>query len=148
MEVILTKDVDKIGKAGSVVKVKDGFARNLLFPKKLAIPVTPGSLKQLEQEKAKLIQGQEEKKKEALALSERLGKLSLTIPASAQDEKNLYGSVTAQDIAASLKDEGVEIEKNLIILDEPIKSLGIYEVSVKLHPEVQAKLKVWVVKNA
>ncbi len=148
MEVILTKDVDKVGKAGSVVKVKDGFARNLLLPKKLAIPVTSGNLKKLEQEKEKLIQGQEEKKKEALALKERLDKLSLTIPASAQDEKSLYGSVTALDISSSLKDEGIEIEKNLIILDEPIKSLGIYEISIKLHPEIQAKVKVWVVKNA
>ncbi|MDO8662216.1 MAG: 50S ribosomal protein L9 [Candidatus Omnitrophota bacterium] len=147
MEVILTKDVDKLGKAGSVVKVKDGFARNLLLPKKLAIPVTAGNLKKMEQEKAKLIQGQEEKKQAALALKERLDKLSLTISAAAQDEKSLYGSITAQDISNALKDEGIEVEKNLIILDEPIKSPGIFEISVKLHPEIQAKVKVWIVKK-
>ena len=147
MEVILTKDVDKIGKAGSVVKVKDGFARNLLFPKKLAIPVTKGNLKKIEEEKQKTIQGQEVKKQEALLIKERLDKLSLTISASAQDEKSLYGSVTAQDISAALKEESIELDKNIIMLDEPIKSLGIYEIPVKLHPEIQAKLKVWIVKK-
>ncbi len=147
MEVILTKDVDKIGKAGSVVKVKDGFARNLLLPKKLAVAVTPGNLKRLKEEKEKSVQESEKKKQEALALKERLEKLSLTISATAQDEKNLYGSVTQQDIADSLKEEGVEVDKNIIILDEPIKALGIYELNVKLHPEVSAKLKIWVVNK-
>ncbi|MDD5568562.1 MAG: 50S ribosomal protein L9 [Candidatus Omnitrophica bacterium] len=147
MEVILVKDVDKIGKAGSVVKVKDGFARNLLLPKKLAIPVTPGNLKKIEQEKQKTLQGLEEKKQEALLLKERLEKMSLTISAIAQDEKSLYGSVAAQDISNALKEEGLEVEKNIIILSEPIKALGIYEVDVKLHPEIQAKLKVWIVKK-
>ena len=147
MEVILIKDVDKIGRAGAVVKVKDGFARNLLLPKKLAIEVTPGNLKKLEQEKQKILQESEKIKQEALTLKERLDKLSLTISATAQDEKSLYGSVTAQDISSALKEEGIEIEKSLIILDEPIKSLGVYEVSVKLHSEVPAKVKVWIVKK-
>jgi len=147
MDVILTKDVDKIGQAGNVVKVKDGFARNLLFPKKLAIPVTPGNLKRMEEEKQKAIQGLEQRKQEALVIKERLEKLSLTIPASSQDEKSLYGSVTGQDISVALKEEGIEIDKNMIMLDEPIKSLGIYEINVKLHPEVVAKLKIWVVNK-
>ncbi len=147
MEVILVKDVDKVGRAGAVVKVKDGFARNLLLPKKLAIEVTPGNLKRLEQEKQKILQESEKKKQEAILLKERLDNLSLTISATAQDEKSLYGSVTAQDISNALKDEGIEIEKSLIILDEPIKSLGIYEISVKLHPEVPAKVKTWIVKK-
>ncbi len=147
MEVILTKDVDKLGKAGSVVKVKDGFARNLLFPKKLAVQVTRGNLKNLEAEKQKVLQGLEQKKQEALAIKERLDKLSLTIPATAQDEESLYGSVTAQDISSALKEEGIEIDKNLIILDEPIKALGVYEISVKLHPEISAKIKTWIVKK-
>lgn len=147
MEVILVKDVDKVGRAGAVVKVKDGFARNLLLPKKLAIEVTPGNLKRLEQDKQKILQESEKKKQEATLLKERLDNLSLTIQATAQDEKSLYGSVTAQDISNALKDEGIEIEKSLIILDEPIKSLGIYEISVKLHPEVPAKVKTWIVKK-
>jgi len=147
MEVILTKDVNKIGKAGSVVKVKDGFARNLLLPQKLAIPVTPGNLKKLEQEKQKTLKCLEEKKQEAIILKERLDKMSLTISAITQDEKSLYGSVTAQDISNVLKEEGIEIEKSLIALAEPIKALGIYELDVKLHPEIQAKVKVWIVKK-
>jgi len=147
MEVILIKDVDKVGRAGAVVKVKDGFARNLLLPQKLAIEVTAGNLKRLEQEKQKILQESEKKKQTAFLLKERLESVSLTISATAQDEESLYGSVTAQDVSNALKEEGIEIEKNLIILDEPIKSLGIYEIPVKLHPEVSAKVKTWIVKK-
>jgi len=147
MEVILTKDVAKIGKAGAVVKVKDGFARNLLLPKGLAIPVTPGNLKKLEQEKQKINQELEKSKQEALVIKERLDVLSLTIPVIAQDEKSLYGSITALDISNALKEEGIEIDKNLVLLSEPIKSLGIYEVPIKLHSEISAKLKIWIVKK-
>ncbi|MDD5518145.1 MAG: 50S ribosomal protein L9 [Candidatus Omnitrophica bacterium] len=147
MEVILTKDVVKIGKAGALVKVKDGFARNLLLPKGLAVPVTPSNLKKLEQERQKIAQGLEKDKQEAVAIKERLDVLSLTMPAIAQDEKNLYGSITALDISNALKEEGLDLDKSRIMLSEPIKSLGIYEVPVKLHPDLSAKLKVWIVKK-
>jgi len=147
MEIILTKDVAKVGKAGAVVRVKDGFARNLLLPRGLAIPVTPGNLKKLEQEKQKLNQELEKDKQAAIALKERLDVLSLTLPAIAQDEKSLYGSITALDIANALKEEGIELDKNRIILSEPIKLLGIYEIPIKLHSEISAKLKIWIVKK-
>ncbi|MDD5196569.1 MAG: 50S ribosomal protein L9 [Candidatus Omnitrophica bacterium] len=147
MEIILTKDVVKIGKAGALVKVKDGFARNLLLPKGLAVPVTPSNLKKLEQERQKIAQGLEKDKQEAVAIKERLDVLSLTMPAIAQDEKNLYGSITALDISNALKEEGLDLDKSRIMLSEPIKSLGIYEVPVKLHPDLSAKLKVWIVKK-
>ena len=147
MEVILTKDVEKIGKVGSVVKVKDGFAHNFLFPKSLAIPVTPGNLKKIEQEKQKIAAESEKIKQEALGLKERLDNLSLTIPALAQDDKALFGSITALDISSAIKNEGLELDKGLIQLTEPIKELGIYEIPVKLHPEVSSKLKVWIVKK-
>lgn len=147
MEVILIKDVDKIGKAGAIVKVKDGFARNLLLPKKLATQATPGNLRKLEQEKQKINQEQERIRQKAVALKERLDNFSLTISAIAQDEKSLYGSITALDIASALKEEGIEVDKNTIILSEPIKALGIYEISVRLQAEVSAKIKVWVVKK-
>ncbi|MDD2680175.1 MAG: 50S ribosomal protein L9 [Candidatus Omnitrophica bacterium] len=147
MEVILTKDVDKVGKAGAVVKVKDGFARNLLFPKGLAIPVTTANLKKIEQEKQKLTQELEKNKQEAIKIKERLDVLSLTIPVIAQDEKSLYGSITSLDISNALKEEGIELDKGKVILEEPIKSLGIYEVPIKLHPEISAKLKIWIVKK-
>lgn len=148
MEVILTQDIEKIGKAGTVVKVKDGFARNLLFPKGLAMRVTAVNLKKLEQDKQKLARESAKKKQEALAIKERLDVLSLTISAMAQEDgEGLYGSVSALDISNALKEEGIEMDKNLIILSEPIKTLGIYEIAVKLHPEVSAKVKVWIVKK-
>lgn len=148
MEVILKQDIDKLGKSGAVIKVKDGFARNFLIPNGLAIPVTAANLKRLEEEKQRKTSQLEKVKKESESLQRRLATLSLTIPALTQEESDgLYGSIGAQDIAGALKEEGLDIDKNLIILDEPIKSLGIYEIPVKLHPEVTAKIKIWVVKK-
>jgi large subunit ribosomal protein L9 len=147
MEVILKQDVEKLGKAGSVVKVKDGFGRNYLIAKGLAIPVTASNLKQLEQEKQRKEAQQVIRKKEAEAVKEKLAGMSLTIASLTQDDEKLYGSITNQDIAQALKDEGLEIDKNIIMLDEPIKALGIYEVPVELHLEVQTKVKVWIVKK-
>lgn len=147
MEVILNQDVDKLGKAGSIVKVKEGFARNFLIPNRLAVPVTSANLKKIEQEKQKKATQLEKVKKEAEQLSERLASLSLTMPALTHEEDKLFGSIGPQEIAQALKEEGLDIDKNSVILDEPIKSLGIYEVPIKLHPEVSAKIKVWIVKK-
>ncbi len=147
MEVILNQDVDKLGKAGTVVKVKAGFARNFLIPNGLALPLTPANLKKLEQDKLRKTLQLEKIKKAAEELKERLANFSLTIPALAKEEDRLYGSITSQDIANALAEEGFDIDKNSIILDEPIKSLGIYEIPIKLHPEVLAKIKVWIVKK-
>ncbi len=147
MEVILKQDVDKIGKAGAVVKVKDGFARNFLIAKNLAVPVNSSNLKQLELQKQRKEEAQEKLKKEAEAIKEKLAGLSLTIAALTQDDEKLYGSITNQDIAQALTEEGLDIDKNTIFIEEPIKALGIYEVPVNLHPQVQAKVKVWIVKK-
>jgi large subunit ribosomal protein L9 len=147
MEVILIKDVSKIGRAGTVVKVKDGFARNFLMPKGLATVVTPGNLKKLEQDKQKIALESEKRKGLANELKARLESLSLTITALAQEDENLYGSIVAADISDALKNEGFEIDKSCITLDNPIKALGIYEISLILHPEVESKLKVWIVKK-
>jgi large subunit ribosomal protein L9 len=147
MEVILTKDVEKVGRAGSVVQVKEGFARNFLFPRKLAEPVTAAGLRKLEYEKQVKLAQFAKAKEEAIQIQKRLGELSLTIPALAQDEEKLYGSIGAQDISEVLREEGFSIAKNSIELTESIKSLGIYEVPVKLHPEVTARIKLWVVKK-
>jgi large subunit ribosomal protein L9 len=147
MEVILNQDVDKIGKAGTVVQVKEGFARNFLFPHNLAKLATADSLKKLEQEKL-VRSAQNAKAKEAAELiKQRLNTLSLTIPVLTQGEEKLYGSIHAHEIAEALKAEGFSIDKSIIDLVEPIKSLGIYEVPVKLHPEVTVKVKLWVVKK-
>lgn len=147
MDVILTQDVNKIGKLGSVVKVKDGFARNFLIPNNLAILATAGNLKKIEQEKQKKNIQLQKAKKDAERLKERLANISLTLPALIQEDEKLYGSITSQDIVAALKEENFDIDKNAIILDEPIKSLGIFEVPIKLHPEISTKIKVWVVKK-
>jgi large subunit ribosomal protein L9 len=147
MEVILSQDVDKLGKAGSVIKVKDGFARNFLIPNGLALPMTASNLRKLERDKENKILQSEKVKKESQELKERLEGLSLTLAVLTKEEDKLFGSITSQEIAVSLKDEGFDIDKRHILLDEPIKALGIYEIPVKLHPEVTAQIKVWVVKK-
>ena len=147
MEVILNKDVAKIGRAGTVVKVKEGYARNFLFPYNLAKPATAASLQKLEQ--VKLAQtAQSAKIKEASELiKQRLSALTLTISALTQSQEKLYGSIHTHEIAEALKAEGFEISKNIIDLPEPIKSLGTYQVPVKLHPDVIAMVKLLVVKK-
>lgn len=147
MEVILSKDIDRIGKAGHIVKVKDGFARNFLIPNGLALPVTTANIKKLEQDKQQKNLQSEKEKREAEGLRDKLARLSLTIPVLTHEEDKLYANITAQDIAAALEEEGFSIDKNSIMMDQPIKALGIFEVSVRLHPEIPAKLKVWIVKK-
>ncbi|PIQ86429.1 MAG: 50S ribosomal protein L9 [Candidatus Omnitrophica bacterium CG11_big_fil_rev_8_21_14_0_20_43_6] len=147
MEVILNKDVEKVGRAGMVVQVKEGFARNFLFPHNLAKPATAGSLKKLEQEQQARSAQSAKLKEESELVKQRLSALVLTIPALTQGEEKLYGSIHTHEIAEALKAEGFLIDKNMIDLAEPIKSLGIYEIPVKLHPDVVAKVKLWVVKK-
>ncbi|MFA5310811.1 MAG: 50S ribosomal protein L9 [Candidatus Omnitrophota bacterium] len=147
MKVILTKDVEKIGKAGALMKVKDGFARNFLLPKGYAIEANAGNLKRLKQDQEKMALVIEKEKGLAEELKSRLDKFSLNIPVLVQEDGSLYGSISEVDICAALKSEGIEVEKACVIMEEPIKALGIYEVPLKLHPEVNLKLKVWVVKK-
>lgn len=147
MEVILTQDVDKIGKAQAVVKVKDGFARNFLIPNGLAVPLTPVNLKKLQEDKQNQARQTEKVKRQAEELKVKLDGLSLTIPALTHEEDKLYGGIGAAELVSALKEEGFEIEKQNIELAEPIKALGIYEVPLRLHPEVSAKIKVWIVKK-
>ena len=147
MEVILKQDIVSLGKVNAVVKVKDGFARNFLIPNALAVPLNPANLKKMETEKQKKSLQVQKVKREAEALKEKLANFSLTIPVLVREDEKLYGSISTQDLADALKEEGFQIDKNWILLDEPIKSLGIYEVPLKLHPEVSAKIKVWIVKK-
>jgi large subunit ribosomal protein L9 len=147
MEVILKQDVDKVGKSGAVVKVKDGFARNFLIPNNLAVPLNPSNLKLLEEEHKRSTQRLAKAKQDAEALKEKLSAISLTVPVETHEEDKMYGSISAQDICGLLKDEGVEIDKGFVELAEPIKALGIYQVPIKLHPEVSAQVKLWVVKK-
>lgn len=147
MKIILKKDVNKLGKADQIITVKDGFARNFLIPKGMAIPITPVNLKQLEEDKQKKDLRMEKLKKQAEEIKQKLTNLSLTIPVLTQETGNLYGSITAVDLINALKEEGIDIDKNKLGLNEPITSLGIYEIPVKLHPEVNTIIKVWVVKK-
>ncbi len=147
MEVILKKDIKGIGKSGTVVKVKDGFARNYILPNGLGVAATSDNLAKLKQEQQFVSLKVRKDKEEAESLKGKLESLSLTIPVLTQEKDKLYGSITALEIYSALKDEGYDLDKNSVLLEEPIKSLGIYEIPVKLHPEVISKIKVWIVKK-
>lgn len=145
MKVILKNDVPTLGNAGDIINVKDGYARNFLIPKGLAEKAELGSVKAVENLKKALAQQMEKKKKEALKLKDRLLNISCTITRQAGEGEKIFGSVTTRDIEEALKVENIHIDRKNIMLDEPIKQLGIFEVPVKLHKDVEAKIKVWVV---
>lgn len=147
MKVILVANVDKLGSMGDVVTVKEGYARNYLIPKKMAKEATPGNMKTLNSllkkkaaEEAKVLEA-------ANKVAEKVTALSLSIPAQAGEEDKLFGSVSSEMIAEALLAEGVSIDKRDIVLEEPIKKLGVYQVVVKIHPQVKASLKVSVVNK-
>jgi large subunit ribosomal protein L9 len=147
MEVILTKDVPNVGKSGAVIKVKDGYARNYLFPRNIAFPATPENLKRIEQIQKKQQAQYEVQKKEAEQLADKLSKVSCTVAVEVNDLEKMYGSVSEPEIVRALEVEGFNIDKRNVILDNPIEELGIFDVNVKLHPEVTAKVRVWVTKK-
>ncbi len=147
MKVILIDDVNKLGSMGDTVQVKEGYARNFLFPKNLAKPATSSNLKTIEDIKKKKIAALAKEKRLAEELKEKLSLVSCTIPVEAGDDDKLFGSVTTQDIARAFEEEGFSIDKRKIVIEEPINKLGVYHVSVKLHPEVSGEVKVWVVKK-
>lgn len=147
MDVILKKTIEKLGKAGEVVSVKAGYARNFLFPQGLALRASAVNRKVIEQEAKRLSQRQEQQKKEAQDLAQKISAASCTITVQAGQDGKLYGSVTTQDIAEAYKAEGMNIDKRKIELPEAIKEVGVFKINVKLHPEVTAETKVWVVKE-
>jgi large subunit ribosomal protein L9 len=147
MRVVLREDVEKLGRRGEVVKVADGFARNFLLPKGKALAATDGNLKVIEKEKRRYVQRVAKEKGEMEALAQRIAGVSLTLVRKVGEHDVLYGSVTTGDIADGLEKEGIQVDRRRIQLVEPIKSLGIYNVPVKLHAEVRAEVKVWVVKE-
>lgn len=145
MQVILQEDVASLGKAGDVVKVRNGYGRNFLLPKGKAVVADPKNLKMLEHQKRVVAAKESKRKASAEDLATKLGSLSLTISREAGEAEKLFGSVTTKDIAEALRREGYTIDRRDIHLDEPIKQLGIFDVPVKLHPEVTGTVKVWVV---
>jgi large subunit ribosomal protein L9 len=145
MKIILKADVKDLGRIGEVVTVKDGFARNYLMPKGLAVDASMKNVKAFEHEKKKIIEMAKKVKTGAEGLAGKIAATGITISAKAGEEDKLFGSVTAMDIAEALKEAGIEVDKKKIHLEEPIKRLGEYKVAVKLHSDVAAEITVRVV---
>jgi large subunit ribosomal protein L9 len=147
MEVILREDVDKLGRRGEVVKVAEGYGRNFLLPRGLAMPVTTANKATIERERKVHEARVAKEKAEWQSVAERINAIRFVAPRKVGENDVLYGSVTSGDIAEFLRGKGVEIDKRKIQLDEPIKHLGDHEVKIKLHPEVVATIKVLVSKE-
>ncbi len=147
IEVVLTATDPKLGERGQVIKVSAGYAHNFLIPHNKAKLATVSNLKNFEEEKARRAKEAIQVKTDAEALAAKISALSLTLEVLVGEAEKLFGAVTAQDIQHGLSSQGIVVEKKDIYLEEPIKKLGAYTVPVKLHPEVQAKLKLWVVKK-
>lgn len=145
MEVILREHVDKLGRRGEIVKVADGYARNYLLPRKLALPATPGNKVQIERQRAKFEAKEAEDRGAAQRVADRIAALDVVISRRVGETEALYGSVTAADIADALAEKGFEIDRRKLVLDEAIKRIGDFEVPVKLHREVTGVVKVRVV---
>ena len=145
MQVILREDIDKLGSIGDLVKVADGYARNFLVPKNKAIEATPDNLHAMNHAKKMVSDRIRKIKKVATAEADQLRGLAVIIKAKTGEEGKLFGSVTSMDIADAVKAKGVEIDKRKIVLDEPIKRLGDYTVSVKMHADILADIKVSVI---
>lgn len=147
MKVLLRQNFDSLGEAGKIVNVKDGFARNFLLPRGIAFEANERNLKIFEQEKSRLAGLKEKEKKSAEALKAKMDGVSITATLPVGEDDRVFGSVTNQDIADLLAAKGFSIDKRKVILEEPVKALGIYEVPVKLHPEIESTVKLWVVKQ-
>jgi large subunit ribosomal protein L9 len=147
MELILRDDIEKLGRRGEVVNVAAGYARNYLLPRGLAMAVTDANKAQIDKEKRAWEARMAKEKEEFESLAERIGELRFVAPRKVGENDLLYGSVTSADIGDFLLSKGIEIDKRRVLLEEPIKHLGEHEVSVRLHPEVQATLKLLVTKE-
>ncbi|MBU2446765.1 MAG: 50S ribosomal protein L9, partial [Bacteroidetes bacterium] len=145
MKVILRENFNALGKIGDIVDVKDGYARNFLIPKNIVYVATDGNLKALEEEKKRFGQKIQKEQKSAEKLSVELEKISVSIPVQVGEEDKIFGTVTTQMISEALSEKGFQIDKRKIEIEEQIKTLGIYNVLVKLHPDINTKVKVWVV---
>jgi large subunit ribosomal protein L9 len=148
MEVILKEDVPKLGHRGEVVKVAEGYGRNFLLPKKLAIEATAANRAVIEQMKQSAVRKSAVEKADADALAKQLDGTALSFQRKAGEKDHLFGSVTSSDIAEALERKGFNIDRRKIQLDEPLKSIGEFEVAVRLHRDVTSKVKVTVEKEA
>ena len=148
MDIILREHVENVGKRGEIVKVADGYARNYLLPRKLALPATAGNKMHVERERRIMETRESEERGQAEALAARLTAIDISISRRVGDTEQLYGSVTSGDIVDFLKAKGFEIDRRKLILPEPIKAIGEHDVPLKLHREVTVTLKVQVAKES
>ncbi|MCI0341514.1 MAG: 50S ribosomal protein L9 [Planctomycetales bacterium] len=146
MEVLLRNDVEALGKAGEVVRVRAGYARNFLFPRKFALPVTGDNLKRVEGEKHKRAKVEASRLSEMKALAKKLDMASITIETRATPEGKLYGSVGPAEIVAALGREGYSVPESAVVL-APVRDLGVFEVALRLHPDVKSTLRLWIVEK-
>ncbi len=147
MDVILRFDVPKLGRAGQAVTVSDGYARNYLFPQSLAEAATKDNMAKIEAELRKRSVAEAKEKEACETLAAKLAEVSVTIPRKAGEDDKLFGSVTNIDIAKALEKEGVSIDRKKILVDPPIKDLGVVSVDIALHHDVTATVRVWVVRE-
>ncbi len=147
MKIILKNDIEKLGKAGEIVEAKRGYARNYLIPKGHAVEASSANMKIYEQERRAIERKTQQEIEEAQALAAKLSGVSITATVQVGEEDKVFGAVTNQNIADLLVEKGFEIDRRKIMLDEPLKALGVFEVPVKLHSQVEAQIKVWVVKE-
>jgi large subunit ribosomal protein L9 len=147
MEVILRQSIENLGNPGDVVNVKSGYARNYLLPRGLAYEATSANLKRIAAERQRLEAAESTRRDSAKDLAKRIEEVSLTFSARVGEEGKLFGSITATDIAHQLEAQGVQVEKRQIDLHEPIKTLGVFQVPVRLHADVRPEIRVWVIKQ-
>lgn len=147
MEVILRRSIGKLGRAGDIVEVKDGYARNFLLPKGFAYPATEGHKRKVQEESKRRAHKLAVQKEDAEAQAAALDNVELHFTARSGEGDKLFGSITSGDIAEKLAEEGFEIDRRAIELDEPIKMIGVYKVPIRLHAEVRTEVRVWVVKE-
>ena len=147
MKVILKSDLAPLGKSGEVIEVKPGYGRNYLIPRNLAVEATRKNVNQLEHEKRLIVLQQGHQQADAEKLVQQLESHSCTIPCKVGEEDRLFGSVTGRDIAETLRRDGYAVDKRDVLLEEPLKNLGVYTVPVRVGPKIEAKLKVWLVKK-
>ena len=147
MKVILLKDIETLGSAGEVVEVKNGYGRNFLIPRNEALVATVANMAQFESRRKQQETLSERDRRAAEALAKKLEAESITAQVKVGEEDRLFGSVTAQNIAELLDEKGYEIDRRAILLEDPIRELGVYNIEMRLHPEVTTAVKLWVVKE-
>ena len=147
MELLLKQNVEHLGRTGDVVTVKPGYARNYLLPRGLAVMVTKSNMAEVEAARAKALADEEARLSGLKGLVAKLADASVTIEGKANEEGHLFGSVTAAQIAAGLREKGIPVEDKMVRLESPLKEIGVYDVAVHLHADIEGSIKVWVVQQ-